>query len=155
MAVGSAGLGRLEIGFCISSIASVDSSVQIPTLRHSPNPEYILTAPFSHPTLKILIDSGSVPDAHKGKRFSVFKVSSTVSQRLFCFTPFVKFHSQLWHLECFSPVVESQKKILWRMAMSPVIKFYIPPSFHKLVKWIPPAGRGKVLEFPAEIRKSA
>jgi hypothetical protein len=39
--------------------------------------------------------------------------------------------------------------------MAPVIKFYIPPSFHKLVKWIPPDGRGKVLEFPAEIRKSA
>jgi hypothetical protein len=39
--------------------------------------------------------------------------------------------------------------------MAPVIKFYIPPSFHKLVKWIPLAGRGKVLEFPAEIRKSA
>ncbi len=39
--------------------------------------------------------------------------------------------------------------------MAPVIKFYIPPSFHKLVKWIPPARRGKVLEFPAEIRKSA
>jgi len=41
------------------------------------------------------------------------------------------------------------------MAMASLIKFYIPPSFHKLVKWIPPAGRGKVLEFPAEIRKSA
>jgi hypothetical protein len=39
--------------------------------------------------------------------------------------------------------------------MAPVIEFYIPPRFHKLVKWIPPAGRGKVLEFPAEIRKSA
>jgi len=39
--------------------------------------------------------------------------------------------------------------------MASLIKFYIPPSFHKLVKWIPPAGRGKVLEFPAEIRKSA
>ena len=71
------------------------------------------------------------------------------------FTSFVKFQSQLWHLGCLSPVVESQKKILRRMAMAPVIKFYIPPSFHKLVKWIPPARRGKVLEFPAEIRKSA
>jgi hypothetical protein len=39
--------------------------------------------------------------------------------------------------------------------MASVIEFYIPSRFHKRVKWIPPAQRGKVLEFLAEIRKSA
>jgi hypothetical protein len=41
------------------------------------------------------------------------------------------------------------------MAMAQVIAFYIPPRFHKPVKWITPTQRGKVLEFPAEIKKSA
>jgi hypothetical protein len=36
-----------------------------------------------------------------------------------------------------------------------VIEFYIPTRFHTQVKWIPPDQRGKVLEFPAELRKSA
>ena len=40
-------------------------------------------------------------------------------------------------------------------AMARIIEFYIPARFHKPVKWIPPAERGKVLEFPAEVRKSA
>jgi hypothetical protein len=39
--------------------------------------------------------------------------------------------------------------------MARIIEFYIPARFHKPVKWITPAERGKVLEFPAEIRKSA
>jgi hypothetical protein len=39
--------------------------------------------------------------------------------------------------------------------MARVIEFYIPAQFHKPVKWIRPAQRGKVLEFPAAIRKSA
>jgi len=39
--------------------------------------------------------------------------------------------------------------------MAKVIEFHIPMRFHKQVKWIPPAQRGKVLEFPAEVRKSA
>ena len=34
--------------------------------------------------------------------------------------------------------------------MAPVIEFYIPTGFHKRVKWIPLAQRGKVVEFPAE-----
>ena len=38
--------------------------------------------------------------------------------------------------------------------MARIIEFYIP-GFHKPVKWMPPAERGKVLEFPAEVRKSA
>ena len=36
-----------------------------------------------------------------------------------------------------------------------VIEFYIPQRFQKHVKWIPPIERGKVLEFPAQIQKSA
>lgn len=42
-----------------------------------------------------------------------------------------------------------------RMAMAQVIEFYIPARFRKKVKWVPPEERGKVIEFPAEIRKSA
>jgi hypothetical protein len=39
--------------------------------------------------------------------------------------------------------------------MAQEIEFYIPARFPKQVKWIPPAQHGKMLEFPAEIRKSA
>jgi hypothetical protein len=39
--------------------------------------------------------------------------------------------------------------------MARIIEFYIPARLHKPVKWITPAERGKVLEFPAEVRKSA
>jgi hypothetical protein len=39
--------------------------------------------------------------------------------------------------------------------MARVIEFYIPSQFRKPMKWIPSDQRGKVLEFPAEIRKSA
>jgi hypothetical protein len=42
-----------------------------------------------------------------------------------------------------------------RADMAQVIEFYIPARFHKKVKWIPPEQRGKVIDFPAEIRKSA
>lgn len=36
-----------------------------------------------------------------------------------------------------------------------VIEFYVPSSFRKNVKWVPPGQRGKVIEFPAERKKSA
>lgn len=39
--------------------------------------------------------------------------------------------------------------------MARIIEFYIPARFRKLGKWMPAAERGKVLEFPAEVRKSA
>jgi len=39
--------------------------------------------------------------------------------------------------------------------MARIIEFYIPARFHKPVKWVTPAERGKVLEFPTEVRKSA
>jgi low temperature requirement protein LtrA len=48
-----------------------------------------------------------------------------------------------------------RKKTLWRVAMAQVIEFYTPARFHKPVKWVPPAKRGKVLDFPAAIQKSA
>jgi hypothetical protein len=39
--------------------------------------------------------------------------------------------------------------------MAKIIEFYIPPSFHKVSKWLPSAERGKVLAFPQAERKSA
>jgi hypothetical protein len=42
-----------------------------------------------------------------------------------------------------------------RMAMAQVIQFYIPDRFRKKVRWVPSEQRGKVIEFPAEVKKSA
>jgi hypothetical protein len=39
--------------------------------------------------------------------------------------------------------------------MAKVIEFYIPDRFRKRGPWIPPAQRGKVIEFPSTQRKSA
>jgi hypothetical protein len=39
--------------------------------------------------------------------------------------------------------------------MAQVIEFYIPSRFHRKVKWVPAEQRGKVIEFPSPIRKSA
>jgi hypothetical protein len=39
--------------------------------------------------------------------------------------------------------------------MAKMIEFYIPQSFRKVSKWLPPDERGKVLEFPAAVLKSA
>jgi hypothetical protein len=39
--------------------------------------------------------------------------------------------------------------------MAKIIEFYIPRSFRKVSKWLPPGDRGKLLEFPMAIRKSA
>jgi hypothetical protein len=39
--------------------------------------------------------------------------------------------------------------------MARVIEFYIPPRFHKQVKWTPLPQRGKVVEFRPTISKSA
>ena len=39
--------------------------------------------------------------------------------------------------------------------MAQVIEFYIPARFKKKVKWVPSEVRGKVIEFPVEVRKSA
>ncbi len=42
-----------------------------------------------------------------------------------------------------------------RVVTAQVIEFYVPARFHKKVKWVPPEQRGKMIEFPAEIKKSA
>ena len=39
--------------------------------------------------------------------------------------------------------------------MAKIIEFYIPQDFRKVSKWLPPSERGKVLEFPLAVRKSA
>ena len=39
--------------------------------------------------------------------------------------------------------------------MAKIIEFYIPRSFRKVSKWLPPNENGKLLEFPVAIRKSA
>jgi hypothetical protein len=39
--------------------------------------------------------------------------------------------------------------------MARVIEFYIPPRFHRQVKWIPLLERGKVVEIRSPISKSA
>jgi hypothetical protein len=41
------------------------------------------------------------------------------------------------------------------MAMAKIIEFYIPNNFRKRVKWVAPEQRGKIIEFPAELKKSA
>jgi hypothetical protein len=39
--------------------------------------------------------------------------------------------------------------------MAQVIEFYVPDRFRKKVKWVPTRQRGKVIEFPAEVKKTA
>jgi hypothetical protein len=39
--------------------------------------------------------------------------------------------------------------------MAKIIEFYIPQSFRKVSRWLPPAKRGKVLAFPLAVQKSA
>jgi len=39
--------------------------------------------------------------------------------------------------------------------MAKLIEFYIPATFRKNGKWIPPEQRGKIIEFPVEAKKSA
>jgi len=39
--------------------------------------------------------------------------------------------------------------------MAKVIEFYTPARFRKTVKWVSPTLRGKVIEFPAALKKSA
>jgi len=39
--------------------------------------------------------------------------------------------------------------------MAKVIEFYVPNGFQKKVAWVPPQKRGKVIEFCAQVKKSA
>ena len=40
-------------------------------------------------------------------------------------------------------------------AVAKIIEFYIPSSFRKREKWVPPQNRGKVIEFSLQTTKSA
>jgi hypothetical protein len=39
--------------------------------------------------------------------------------------------------------------------MAKIIEFYVPISFRKSGKWVPPAERGKIIEFAPETKKTA
>jgi hypothetical protein len=39
--------------------------------------------------------------------------------------------------------------------MAKIIEFYVPQTFRKVAKWLPPHERGKLLGFPVAARKSA
>jgi len=39
--------------------------------------------------------------------------------------------------------------------MAQVIEFYIPTRFKQKVKWVPPQRRGKIIDFPSGLKKSA
>jgi hypothetical protein len=39
--------------------------------------------------------------------------------------------------------------------MAQVIEFYVPVKFQKKGKWVPRDERGKVLEFPLTVKKTA
>jgi hypothetical protein len=53
----------------------------------------------------------------------------------------------------FSPVVQAEE--YFGGCMAKIIEFYIPQSFRKVSKRLPPNERGKLLEFPVAVRKSA
>jgi hypothetical protein len=40
-------------------------------------------------------------------------------------------------------------------AMAKVIEYYVPERFRKTAIWIPSDQRGKIIEFPAAMKKSA
>ena len=39
--------------------------------------------------------------------------------------------------------------------MAKIIEFYVPSTFLKSGKWIPPENRGKIIEFPMTSKKTA
>jgi hypothetical protein len=39
--------------------------------------------------------------------------------------------------------------------MAKIIEFYVPQRFRQVAKWLPSNERGKLLEFPVAVRKSA
>ena len=39
--------------------------------------------------------------------------------------------------------------------MAKIIEFYIPQRFEKKLRWVPELQRGKVIEFPSSITRSA
>jgi hypothetical protein len=47
-----------------------------------------------------------------------------------------------------------QRKAAQRL-MAKVINFYVPNRFRREVAWVPPQGRGKLIEFCVRVKKSA
>jgi hypothetical protein len=43
----------------------------------------------------------------------------------------------------------------WSRSMAIIIQFYVPRRFHKKLRWIPLDLRGRVIEFPLRVRKTA
>ncbi len=39
--------------------------------------------------------------------------------------------------------------------MAKIVEIYVPQSFKRQTKWIPPEHAGKVIEFPAPVKRSA
>jgi hypothetical protein len=53
-------------------------------------------------------------------------------------------------------VLQEAHKLHWEVAaMAKVIEFYIPDRFRRSTRWIPPQRRGKVLQFPTALKKTA
>jgi hypothetical protein len=61
-------------------------------------------------------------------------------------------------LPCGIPILHATESGLEEkagMKMAKVIEFYIPNNFRKRVKWVSPEQRGKIIEFPSQMKKSA
>jgi hypothetical protein len=41
------------------------------------------------------------------------------------------------------------------MAVAKIIEFYIPSTFRKSGRWVPPKQRGKIIDFVPETKKTA
>lgn len=39
--------------------------------------------------------------------------------------------------------------------MAKVIEFYVPSSYKKKTRWLPDSLRGKIIDFPGELKKPA
>jgi hypothetical protein len=51
--------------------------------------------------------------------------------------------------------IRMAKIVMAKIIMAKIIEFYIPSSFRKNDKWIPPQERGKIIEFSLPAKKSA
>ena len=59
---------------------------------------------------------------------------------------------------CATPILHATESGLEEkvgMTMGKIIEFYIPNNFRKRVKWVSPERRGKIIEFPSQMKKSA
>jgi hypothetical protein len=47
--------------------------------------------------------------------------------------------------------------MMWRRwkPVAKIIEFYIPKTFRKREKWLPPAQRGRLIEFRVSVKKTA